>query len=83
MTLRNTAGRFRMEAKCTTGDDSPQCLGAWTIFCHAAGCREKMVGAVQDHIGSLNWGYRTRLRTDGVKYINEFGSFVVCFCLAP
>jgi len=37
---------------------------------------EKMVSAVQDHIGSLNWGYRTRLRTDGVKYINEFGSFV-------
>jgi thioredoxin reductase (NADPH) len=37
---------------------------------------EKMVEGVQDHIGSLNWGYRTSLRSNGVKYLNEFGSFV-------
>lgn len=37
---------------------------------------ERMVGAVQDHIGSLNWGYRTSLQDKDVKYFNAFGSFV-------
>jgi len=37
---------------------------------------EKMVGAVQDHIGSLNWGYRTALRDKGVTYLNAFAKFV-------
>ena len=36
----------------------------------------KLVGGVQDHIGSLNWGYRVQLRDKGVKYINAFGEFV-------
>ena len=36
----------------------------------------KLVGGVQDHIGSLNWGYRVQLRDKNVKYINAFGEFV-------
>ena len=28
---------------------------------------EKLVTAVQDHIGSLNWGYRVALREKSVK----------------
>jgi pyruvate/2-oxoglutarate dehydrogenase complex dihydrolipoamide dehydrogenase (E3) component len=39
-------------------------------------CREKMVNAVQDHIGSLNWGYRVALREKNVNYINAYGVFV-------
>jgi len=37
---------------------------------------EKMVDAVQDHIGSLNWGYRVSLRDKKVEYINAYGVFV-------
>lgn len=37
---------------------------------------EKMVEGVQDHIGSLNWGYRTALRDKKVEYINGLASFV-------
>ena len=37
---------------------------------------DKLVGGVQDHIGSLNWGYRVQLRDKNVKYINAFGEFV-------
>lgn len=32
--------------------------------------------AAQDHIGSLNWGYRVALRDEKVEYINALGSFV-------
>ncbi len=35
-----------------------------------------MVQNVQDHIGSLNWGYRVALRDKQVKYLNEYASFV-------
>ena len=35
----------------------------------------KMVEAVQNHIGSLNFGYRTALRQKGVTYINAYGRF--------
>lgn len=38
--------------------------------------REKMVNAVQDHIGSLNWGYRVALREKNVNYLNAYGVFV-------
>jgi len=38
--------------------------------------REKMVNAVQDHIGSLNWGYRVSLRENKVEYLNAYGAFV-------
>jgi len=31
---------------------------------------------VQDHIRSLNFGYRVQLREQGVTYINKLGSFV-------
>ena len=33
----------------------------------------KMVDGIQKHIGSLNFGYRTALRSKGVKYINALG----------
>eukprot|EP00123_Amoebidium_parasiticum_P005705 comp16843_c0_seq1/m.15291 comp16843_c0_seq1/g.15291 ORF comp16843_c0_seq1/g.15291 comp16843_c0_seq1/m.15291 type:complete len:495 (-) comp16843_c0_seq1:298-1782(-) len=36
----------------------------------------KLVQSVQDHIGSLNWGYRVSLREKGVEYLNMLGSFV-------
>lgn len=35
-----------------------------------------MVGAVQDHISSLNFGYRVQLKDKGVKYENALGRFV-------
>jgi hypothetical protein len=30
----------------------------------------------QDHIGSLNWGYRVALREKNVTYINAYGTFI-------
>lgn len=36
---------------------------------------ETMRGAIQDYIGSLNWGYRVALRENGVEYMNAFGEF--------
>merc|ERR1719163_2176060 len=35
-----------------------------------------MVNAIQDHIGSLNWGYKTALRDNGVTYINAKGKLL-------
>jgi thioredoxin reductase (NADPH) len=35
-----------------------------------------MVSSVQDHISSLNFGYRVSLRDKGVEYKNALGSFV-------
>ena len=35
---------------------------------------EKMVEQVQNHIGSLNFGYRTALREANVTYLNAYGS---------
>ncbi|KAI9022681.1 thioredoxin reductase 1 [Hyaloraphidium curvatum] len=32
--------------------------------------------AVQDHIGSLNWGYRVALRDENVEYFNARGAFI-------
>ena len=37
---------------------------------------ETMKNAIQDHIASLNWGYRVALREKNVKYLNASGSFV-------
>eukprot|EP00054_Salpingoeca_dolichothecata_P009398 m.53006 g.53006 ORF g.53006 m.53006 type:complete len:505 (+) comp18341_c0_seq1:186-1700(+) len=37
---------------------------------------EQMVGNVQDHIGSLNWGYKTALRSAKVKYMNAYATFM-------
>jgi len=37
---------------------------------------EKMVTAIGDHIGSLNFGYRTALRDNNVTYLNAYGAFV-------
>ncbi|KAL6055650.1 Thioredoxin reductase 1, cytoplasmic [Balamuthia mandrillaris] len=36
----------------------------------------KMVEAVQDHIGSINWGYRVELREKTVTYLNAYGTFL-------
>lgn len=35
-----------------------------------------MTQAVQNYIGSLNWGYRVALRENGVTYENAYGEFV-------
>lgn len=37
---------------------------------------ESMREAIQDYIGSLNWGYRVALRDKAVTYLNSFGEFV-------
>ncbi|CAI2352006.1 unnamed protein product [Caenorhabditis sp. 36 PRJEB53466] len=36
---------------------------------------EHLKDSVQDHIGSLNWGYRVQLREKSVTYINSYGEF--------
>eukprot|EP01116_Phalansterium_solitarium_P024190 TRINITY_DN8789_c0_g1_i3.p2 TRINITY_DN8789_c0_g1~~TRINITY_DN8789_c0_g1_i3.p2 ORF type:complete len:204 (+),score=88.00 TRINITY_DN8789_c0_g1_i3:184-795(+) len=36
----------------------------------------KLVEGVQDHIGSLNWGYRVALRDKKVNYVNAYAVFV-------
>lgn len=36
---------------------------------------KKMVSNIQDHIGSLNWGYRQALSDKGVKYLNGLVTF--------
>lgn len=35
-----------------------------------------MVEAIQNYIGSLNWGYRVSLREKSVTYLNSYGEFV-------
>ncbi len=35
-----------------------------------------MVEGIQAYIGSLNWGYRVALRDKGVKYLNEYATFL-------
>ncbi|KAM6121202.1 thioredoxin reductase 3 isoform 2-T2 [Pterocles gutturalis] len=37
---------------------------------------EVMVEAIQNYIGSLNWGYRVSLREKSVTYLNSYGEFV-------
>jgi len=37
---------------------------------------KKLVEGVQDHILSLNWGYRSSLKEKGVEYINGKASFI-------
>ncbi|XP_005387317.2 PREDICTED: thioredoxin reductase 3 [Chinchilla lanigera] len=37
---------------------------------------ESMTEAIQNHIGSLNWGYRVSLREKGVAYVNSYGEFM-------
>ncbi|XP_076068724.1 thioredoxin reductase 1 [Oratosquilla oratoria] len=36
----------------------------------------KMVESIQNHIGSLNWGYRVALRDKKVDYLNSYATFV-------
>jgi len=35
-----------------------------------------LVTAIQDHIRSLNWGYKVQLRQQNVKYYNKYASLV-------
>lgn len=35
-----------------------------------------MKTAVNDYIGSLNWGYRVSLRDKNVNYVNAYAEFV-------
>ena len=35
-----------------------------------------MKDAIQNHIGSLNWGYRVALREKTVSYVNAYAEFV-------
>uniref|UniRef100_A0A8C5P332 Thioredoxin reductase 3 n=1 Tax=Jaculus jaculus TaxID=51337 RepID=A0A8C5P332_JACJA len=37
---------------------------------------ETMREAIQNHIASLNWGYRLTMREKGVAYVNSYGEFV-------
>jgi len=37
---------------------------------------ETMTEAIQNHIGSLNWGCRLSLREKAVAYVNSYGEFV-------
>ncbi|KAG8516223.1 Thioredoxin reductase 3 [Galemys pyrenaicus] len=37
---------------------------------------ETMREAIQNHIGSLNWGYKVSLREKAVTYVNSYGEFV-------
>ncbi|XP_011402602.1 PREDICTED: thioredoxin reductase 1, cytoplasmic-like [Amphimedon queenslandica] len=37
---------------------------------------KKMVSNIQSHISSLNWSYRTDLRSAGIKYINGLAEFI-------
>eukprot|EP01107_Rhizomastix_libera_P004453 TRINITY_DN174_c0_g1_i1.p1 TRINITY_DN174_c0_g1~~TRINITY_DN174_c0_g1_i1.p1 ORF type:complete len:566 (+),score=149.29 TRINITY_DN174_c0_g1_i1:49-1746(+) len=37
---------------------------------------EQMVSNISDHIGALNFGYKTQLREKGVTYVNAYGTFV-------
>ncbi|NWQ90640.1 TRXR3 reductase, partial [Burhinus bistriatus] len=37
---------------------------------------EVMVEAIQNYIGSLNWGYRVSLREKSVTYLNSYAEFV-------
>lgn len=35
-----------------------------------------MVEAIQNYIGSLNWGYRVSLREKSVTYLNSYAEFI-------
>lgn len=35
-----------------------------------------MVEAIQNYIGSLNWGYRVSLREKTVTYLNAYAEFI-------
>lgn len=37
---------------------------------------DTMKSAVNDYIGSLNWGYRVALRDKSVNYVNAYAEFV-------
>ncbi|XP_074139889.1 thioredoxin reductase 3 isoform X1 [Sminthopsis crassicaudata] len=48
----------------------------WEYEEHVKHNWETMKEAIQNHIGSLNWGYRVALRERAVTYSNAYGEFV-------
>lgn len=48
----------------------------WNLPENASHDWNTMVQGIQDHIGSLNWGYRVALREKKVNYLNAFAQFV-------
>ena len=47
----------------------------WNVSTHLEHKWSRMVNSVQDHIASLNFGYRTELRSANVTYLNALASF--------
>ena len=45
----------------------------WPLVKHSWGT---MVQGIQDHIGSLNWGYRSQLRDRNIAYKNGLGELI-------
>lgn len=48
----------------------------WDLPEHATNSWETLRQGIQDHIGSLNFGYRVSLRDKGVTYKNTLASFI-------
>ncbi|XP_049718497.1 thioredoxin reductase 3 isoform X1 [Elephas maximus indicus] len=48
----------------------------WEYNQHVKHNWETMIEAIQNYIGSLNWGYRLSLREKAVTYVNSYGEFV-------
>lgn len=62
---------FSATAPVSSGDGGDEGHGA----AGATHSWSKMVQSVQDHIASLNWGYKVELRDKAVTYKNALGAF--------
>lgn len=62
--------------KNETPAGKPHCVLLLFFFFSVKHNWETMTEAIQNHISSLNWGYRLSLREKGVAYINAYGEFV-------
>ena len=70
--------KLRSDKSCTHFHSLP------VVFLHITGFQilfaanfawNELVEAIQNHIGSLNWGYRVQLREKSVTYFNSMGKF--------
>ncbi|XP_021374605.1 thioredoxin reductase 2, mitochondrial-like isoform X2 [Mizuhopecten yessoensis] len=50
-------------------------LYGWDVPHSVTNDWEKMCGAVQSYVKSLNWGHRVQLQDKNVEYLNSLGSF--------
>lgn len=50
-------------------------IGCWCV-CTVKHNWETMKTAINNYIGSLNWGYRVALRDKNVNYVNAYAEFV-------